>query len=403
DKRVFILGLGNLGKLYATCLAQLSRPPPITLVVHRRSLLEQWAANPGIEMTRHGTTHRFEADLDLEWWTTQRPTIGPVREAGVRVDGGDPCGGGHIANLIVATKAAQALPEVDKLRRYLDASSSILFVQNGMSRLWPPHGPTYCAWRWPDGNHPTFLHGITTHGVYTEGPFKSVHAAPADVVIGTVCPRTQHHHQEDTSSDDDGASHLIKLITNAPHLAGRSVSRRELWVLQLEKLVVNTIINPLTALLRVRNGELFTFAGQPSTKDTRMIAKIMDKLLVETSACLQALIQHESSHEILVTHQDSSSSSSSLQIRALLDRFSVPKLHELLYTVGAKVKYNKSSMLQDVEAGKPTEVREFNGWLVDTGAVVLGEEASQQQLAGHRLLIELVEKGAVLSEEALGK
>lgn len=353
-------------------------------------------------MKRHGITHRLASDLDLEWWTPERPTTGPVREAGACVDSGGQSEGGHIANLIVATKAAQALPEVDKLRRYLDASSSVLFVQNGMSRLWPPHGPAYCAWRWPDGNHPTFLHGITKHGVYTEGPFKSVHAALADVVIGTVCQGIQHN-QRDAVNDDNGASRLTRLIVAAPHLAGRAASRQELWVLQLEKLVINAIINPLTALLRVRNGGLFAFAAQPPIENKKIMAKVIDKLLAEISTVLQALVQHESSREILVPPHNSPFSSSLPQIQALVDRFSVPKLREMLYTIGAKVQLNKSSMLQDVEAGKPTEIREFNGWLVDTAAAVLGEEASMQQLTGHQKLIELVEKGIILDEQALGK
>lgn len=362
--RIYILGLGNLGRLYATCLSQLSKPPPITLVVHKRSALEHWASDPGIEMTRYGHLERL-SNFEIEWWTDEKPALGPAREVAM---------GGQIRNLVVATKAPDAISEVDRLRRYLDSSSTVVFVQNGMNRLWPPQGATYTAHRFPDDTHPNFLHGVTMHGVFSEGPFKSVHAAPADVVIGPVLPSKKHR---------DAAEFITKLVTTAPHLAGRSVSRSELWILQLEKLLINTIINPLTALLRVRNGELF--ADQDGE-----IVKVMDQLLRETSDVLHSLVQHESSREIL---QDSD-----IPVDELIRRLSTPTLRSMLWRVGEKVKFNKSSMFQDVEAGKQTEVREFNGWLVET-AEMLNQGLHADS---HKMLIELVEQGTRLDKAELG-
>lgn len=357
--------MGNLGRLYATCLSQLSDPPPITLVVHRRSLLEHWASDPGIELTRYGHLERL-SNFDMEWWTDERPTAGPVREVG---------NGASISNLVVATKAADAIPQVDRLRRYLDDSSSVMFVQNGMNRLWPPYGATYNAHRYPGGSHPNFLHGVTMHGVFSEGTFKSVHAAPADVVIGPVCPSDRR---------PGAAGYLTKLVTTAPHLAGRAVSRPELWVLQLEKLVINIVINPLTAVLRVRNGELFA--------DPNGVAiKVMDTLLEETSNVLQALVRHESSREIL--------GGGSRPLDDLIRRLSAPNLRAMLHRVGEKVKYNKSSMFQDVEAGKQTEIRDFNGWLVETADFL----DQGLDVRSHKILMGLVQQGAKLDKAELGE
>lgn len=361
--RVYILGPGNLGRLYATCLSQLSNPPPITLVVHRRNLLEHWASQPGIEMTRYGHLERL-SNFNIEWWTDEKPTVGPVEEVAQ---------GGHIRNLIVATKAPDAMSEVDKLRRYLDSSSTVVFVQNGMNRLWPPQGALYSAHRYPGGTHPNFLHGVTLHGVFSEGPFKSVHAAPADVVVGVVLSSERHA---------DAAKYLTKLVTTAPHLAGRAVSSFELWILQLEKLVINMIINPLTAILRVKNGELFAHQDDD-------VAKIMDQLLKETSNALQALIQHESSRELL--------KNSDIPLNVLLQRLSAPTLRDMLWRVGEKVKFNKSSMLQDVEAGKQTEIRDFNGWLVETAELL----DQGLDVDSHKILIKLVERGTRLDKAEL--
>lgn len=362
--RVYVLGLGNLGRLYATCLSQLSNPPPITLIVHRRSLLEHWASHPGIEMTRYGHLERL-SNFDIEWWTDEKPTVGPVQEVAQ---------GGQIRNLIVATKAPDAISEVDRLRRYLECSSTVAFVQNGMNRLWPPQGALYSAHRYPAGNHPNFLHGVTMHGVFSEGPFQSVHAAPADVVIGPVLSNEKHA---------DAAEYLTKLITTAPHLAGRAVPASELWILQLEKLVINLIINPLTAILRVRNGELFV-------DQDGEIVEVMDKLLKETSDVLHALVQHESSREIL--------KDSNIPIDSIIRRLAAPTLRDMLWRVSEKVKFNKSSMFQDVQAGKQTEIREFNGWLVETAELL----DQGLDVSTHKLVIELVERGTRLDKAELG-
>lgn len=365
ERRVFILGVGNLGRLYAACLAQLSSPPPITLVVHRRSLLEHWAYNPGIEITRHGVMERL-SNLDIEWWTDEMPSMGPVREI---------AHGGRISNLIVATKAPDAIPQADSLRRYFDTLSTVVFVQNGVNRLWPPYGEAYNAHRYPGSSHPNWLHGITMHGVYSEGLFSSVHAAPADVVIGSVCPNQKELEK---------LNYLTGLITKAPHLAGRAVSRSQLWILQLEKLVINMIINPLTAVLRVKNGELF--AGPDGE-----VAKVMDVLLKETSDVLQALLRHERSIEILRNDE--------MPQEALVQRFSEPNLRQMLYRVGEKVKHNKSSMFQDMESGKQTEIREFNGWLVETAKSL----DQSLDVSSHSALIDLVEQRVKLDEPELGR
>lgn len=364
ERRIYVLGVGNLGRLYAACLAQLSNPPPITLVVNRRSLLEHWATDPGIEITRYGIPERV-SNLDIEWWTADKPSIGPVREI---------ADGDQLGNLIVATKAQDAMPQLDSLRRYLGSSSTVLFVQNGVNRLWPPHGSAYNDHRYPGGQHPNWLHGVTMHGVYSEGIFKSVHAAPADITIGPVCPSDKHPEK---------ASHLTEMITRAPHLAARAVSRPQLWILQLEKLVINSIINPLSAILRVKNGELF------ADKDGDVV-KIMDALLNETSNVLQALVRHESTTQILQGDEASE--------EALLQRFSATRLRELLHQVGEKVKHNRSSMLQDTEAGKQTEIGEFNGWLVETAEML----DQGLDVSSHKIVIDLVRKRVKLDKDQLG-
>jgi len=370
-QRIYILGLGNLGRLFATSLAKLPVRPRITLVVHRMGLLEQWQANPGVEMTRSGVAD-IDAEFDIEMWSDEPPSLGPTREV---------LNGRTIPNLIVTTKAPDALPQVDKLRRYLGPESAVVFAQNGMSKFWPPYGSVYSAARFPPGKHPNWLTCVVTHGVTSIGPFRSVHASPADMTLGIVLP-----NESATGSSD----YLVQQILNAPYLAARQVPRSELFVLQLEKLVVNAVINPLTALLRCKNGDLFSEPGGD-------VAKLMDTLLREASGVLQRLVQHDSVREVLPAgHPGSLEAQVSAQ--GLVERFSFTRLREMVYRVGDKVRDNTSSMLQDVRAGKPTEIREFNGWLVDTSRYL----DSRLDVTSLQAMVDLVEGGVVLEKSRLG-
>lgn len=366
EGRIYILGIGNMGRLFASYLAKCENPPPITLVVHRKELLSQWERGDGIEFTRSDMVEKNK-NFGIEWWTDTAPEHGPVREV---------ANSDKVQNLIIATKASLALTEADRLRRYLNERSTVAFAQNGMSKLWPPHGPAYASHRYPAGLAPNFLALITTHGIISQAPFKSIHASYADVAAGPVL-LNQHYPQ--------GADYLLSKVATAPYLEGRSVPRADLWVLQLEKLVVNSTINPLTAILRCHNGVLFS--------GDETLSRVMDRLLDESSNVLRAIVNHESSAEII----NSCPNPSSLR-QQLTERFAQPRLRAMLHGVGAKVKENASSMLQDVWAGKQTEIRDFNGWLVDMAAFLdAGIDVSL-----HQGLIDLVESGTVLSAEELG-
>ncbi|RYO96322.1 hypothetical protein DL765_011617 [Monosporascus sp. GIB2] len=315
-RRIYVLGIGNLGRLFASSLAKQARRPPITLVVHRKELLEQWAANPGIEMVRLGESEKL-TEFDIEWWTDQKPLVGSVKE---------PAFGSRITHLIISTKASDCMTQVDKLRRYLDGASTIAFVQN----------------------------------------------------VGPVMV------------NDRGASeadYLLKQIVAAPGLAGRQITRRELWVAQLEKLVVNSIINPLTTILRCKNGDVFI-------EQDDSLPAVINSLVDEASLLLRALVLDPSTNDILREGKGAPLQTTRAE---LLERFSSSRLRVMLYEVAAKVSENTSSMLQDARAGRETEINEFNGWLLEMAKYLnLGPA-----LPTHEKLISLVKTKVTLKRNEL--
>ncbi|KAK2732278.1 putative 2-dehydropantoate 2-reductase [Colletotrichum kahawae] len=375
DSRIYILGVGNLGVLFAASLASLPKPPDITLVLHRKELLLSWQQEPGLEITRGGVLHKHSG-FNVELWSEEPPPGRQPREV---------ANGQNIRNLVVTTKAAQALPEVDRVRRYLNGDSTVAFVQNGMCKMWPPHGTTYNSERYSQdqSHHPNWLACVTTHGVTSAGRFRSVHASEADVKVGPVLSSTK---------SPESATYLSDALVRAPHLNGTSVARHDLWILQLEKLVVNSIINPLTAILRCKNGKLFAEEGN-------IIAQLMDRLLYEAGGVLRALVADSIATSILqaTSNGDHVSRDKTVPPEDLLNRFSHARLKEMLYEVGHKVRENTSSMLQDVRAGKQTEIDEFNGWLVETAAYLGGN----LDVTSHKILIDLVKKGAILDTDSL--
>ncbi|KAI0804150.1 ketoisovalerate reductase [Xylaria sp. FL0064] len=385
NRRIYILGVGNIGSLYAMCLSKLANRPPITLVVHRKEFLYHWVANPGIELTRHGRVDRSTA-FDIEWWTDVAAPP-PLSLSPCRAPVAEVAAGGNIGNLIIATKASDAVPQVDRVRRYLGSESTVAFAQNGMCKLWPPVGDAYVRARFPEGTSPNWIACVTTHGVTSQGPLRSTHASPANALVGPVMAG---------GAGGEQMRYLMRLIAEAPDLDAREVSRKELWVAQLEKLVVNAIINPLTAVLRCKNGDLFLARSDG-------IPVVIDRLLSEASKVLRALILDSRSDEILLSGlmdkgaaaaaEDSTSRSLKAARKKLLKRFSFARLRTMVLEVGEKVGANTSSMLQDVNAGKPTEIDDFNGWLVET-AKLLGKELS---LPTHEKLIILVKDKAKLT------
>lgn len=337
DRRIYILGVGNIGRLYASCLSKIPNPPPITLVVHRKEQLAQWKESEGIEITRAGVTEKIK-NFDIEYWSDTPLDSGHAREI---------ANAGNIKNLIIATKASAAYSELYRVRRYLNPTSTVAFAQNGMSKFWPPSSEIlvkdFFARAVNDrGKPPNILACVTTHGVTSLGPFKSNHASIADVKFGPVLLGTQGHK----------ADYLIETLVKAPQLNSQLVSTEDLWILQLEKLVVNSVINPITAISRVKNGDLFV-------NKEGVLAKAIDRLLREASEVIQCLHTETRQDQIAVDNSTPYSSP------PLEERFSVESLREMLWEVGHKVKDNTSSMLQDMRVNRPTEVNAFNGWFVD--------------------------------------
>lgn len=333
DSRIHILGVGNIGRLFAHALTKEKNPPPISLLFHRASLLKEWdEAGKAIKLTVDGTPE-CSGGLDVE----VIPSTGNHQ-------------GDIIKNLIVTTKTINTIPALASIKDRLSSESTILFAQNGMGTIEEVTKEVF-----PEkSTRPNYLACVTNHGIYSQGPFRSVFAGRASMNIGRV-------------NDSKATQYLIDQITQASLLSATAASPSELLQLQIEKLVCNAMINPLTVIFNCQNGELFTRGP---------IVKLMRALLMEASQVIQSLPE---------LRDDPSNAS----------RFSLQNLDVRVIELAAKTGKNTSSMLQDFRAGRKTEIDYINGYIVKRGGDV-GVDCEN-----NAILVDMVRSGIVIGTDEI--
>ncbi|CAD5261873.1 MULTISPECIES: ketopantoate reductase family protein [Halomonadaceae] len=209
----------------------------------------------------------------------------------------------------ITTKAMSAEAALESVADSLSPITPLVLWQNGflaqprITQTWP--GPVLCA--------------TTTEGAYLTGDDGVVHAGHGHTFLGDL---NNHHGAL--------AEELAQALTQAG-LAATKVSdiRQRLW----QKLAVNAAINPLVALNSVRNGELRgeAYAG-------RMVAVVK-----EVAAIMLA--------EGIAPPNDGNGEDEWLA---------------LVWQVVENTANNKASMLQDVEAKRPTERGAILGPLIES-------------------------------------
>lgn len=392
----------------------IAKPPPISLIFHRYKLLEVWEkSNKEITLETDGfKVARSGFDVEL--------AVPKSREHGVEVREGmlepeavnmrphevaqqlreDAAGdmetfkpdegslpGDYaesdelIHNLIVTVKAGFTISALSAVRHRLTPESTVCFLQNGMGIIDDVNAALF-----PDpATRPHYIQGIVSHGVNSppgNDPFFAIHAGHGTIALG-ILPREETHQAASPSlesKDDDTASrpktvlfapssrYLLRTLTRTPVLSAIGLPPNELLQQQLEKLAVNSIINPLTVLLDSRNGSiLYNYA----------LTRTLRLLLAETSLVLRSLPE----------------------LKALPNtsqRFSPERLETLVVSVAYKTRDNISSTLADVRAGRMTEIKWINGYIVRRG-----EELGIQCVCNYMMMQTVLGKYAMIKRELL--
>ena len=233
--------------------------------------------------------------------------------------------GGQITHLLVCTKAYDIADAVAGVAQRLGPDTPILLAANGMGYL-----------EWFDSHlpHNPVYCCLSTEGAYPIEPLHIRHAGRGSNLIGSPAGLAAPQWLEDwlaSSLDVSWEEHIQEA--------------------QWHKLAINCAINPLTALHRCRNGEL---ARNDALKVH--VRQLCDEISAVSTA-------------------------------AGFTR-TAATIHEDVANVIDNTADNRSSMLQDVMAGRSTEIAFITGYLLSTAARV-GVDAPLHR----RLLREVTDPG----------
>ncbi|ESZ93282.1 hypothetical protein SBOR_6320 [Sclerotinia borealis F-4128] len=309
---IHILGVGNIGKLCAHSLATKPQPPPLTLLLHRPQLFHMRKhKETKIGIYYEGAWHEeghYDTELIFSRVTGhQNPSK-------------------TISNLIVTTKAHKIVEALSSIKFRLTATSTVLFIHNGMGVIEDVNKFVF-----PDAqDRPHYLFGIASHGVYRSSPFAAVLAGHGNVTIG---------NPEIDKEKSPASSYLLQQVVDSELLQASEVPWDEFRLLQLQKLAVNAVINPLTALHDCINGKIV------QSLILADMGNIFDDLVSEISRVFCSLPELEA-------------------ISGLKERFSTETLRNIVLDVASVTASNRSSMLQDISNGRKTEIQSINGYIV---------------------------------------
>jgi len=385
--RLHILGLGPIGTLVAHHIRlSLPREHKITLIHKSKRLASRERFNGGLirienngivtsstgydsevfdeeELAKRGTKSKRELlGYTLNMPEEPRKPVEPLQQ---------------IESLIITTKAQSTLPAITRLLPRLSADSTIVLLQNGLGvyeRL------IQHVFRNPE-TRPQFILASNTHGAWLKNYSQVVHTGIGDIEFGIipdprnrdfeaslkderVPARNRRLEINDITHPSDLYFHryrslrlTVAALSAAEALSSKWRPIREVQVAMRQKLVVNAVINPLTALMGCRNGDIFTRNGS---------GRIAKTICTEASAAYACELQ-SLTHSMLKSFGDMDNQGQ-VPIGRLSPALQADALEKECLRVAKLTKGNISSMLTDIRQGRRTEIDYINGYLLRLGA-----------------------------------
>ncbi|KAF8479288.1 ketopantoate reductase PanE/ApbA C terminal-domain-containing protein [Russula ochroleuca] len=278
-----------------------------------------------------------------------------------------------IDSLIVTVKAYAAVDSVKALVPRLSPNSTVVLLHNGMGvyeRLVDK------VFRNPE-QRPHFIVAVNDHGAWNKDYFHTVHAGVGAITFGLVADPRGRTFESTVADTDVPSQEQLQSLDNimSPQEGDKSPYRslrntvaalsglsglNAIWkpishveTAMKRKLVVNSAVNPLTALLGCRNGELLESAEA---------GKLINRICSEAAGAFAMQAQEERScgdkDKQVRIQTGLSRVPPGLTARALEEEC----LRVLKITAG-----NISSMLSDVQSGSHTEIDYMNGYLTGLG------------------------------------
>ncbi len=227
---------------------------------------------------------------------------------------------GPFSKVLIPVKAFDIIAAVEQLLPHLAENAQLVLCHNGMgtiddvkAMLLPNQGLWFAS---------------TTQGAYKPSPLQVRHTGFGETILAPCNDAARSSSAAIANELTIALGPLQAVVDITPYL----------W----KKLAINCVINPLTALLQVRNGELLKPQYQQQ----------INQLLTEFVSIADANGQ----------------------------QFSVSELQQLLQKVQQTTAQNYSSMQQDVANQRRTELAAITGFLLQQAAAFQIVVPAQQQL-----------------------
>ena len=367
------MGMGSIGTFVAHSLRCLPNPPPLSLTMHKPEMYDDFKKKRRVVRLINNKTQindeQTEYDVDLaetdpDTGYTYWRHISHEKSKEDRTPGHPPTedeilpsGEVYMHAVIVTVKSKDTVAALRSVKHRLNSLSTVCLVQNGMGQIDQLNREVFTD----PSTRPTYMLGIISHGVHLASNFIAIHAGFGTVALGIVrdldkfpLPPKSPQASPSTLSPSDrsryyptdmdlysnlSSRYLLRTLTRSPILACAAFPYLDLLQLQLEKLAINCILNPITALLNIPNGGVLY---------NHPLSRVQRLLMAEISLVLRSLPEFESVPNVRM-------------------RFSPERLETLYTSVSAKTAENSSSMREDVRKGRSTEIEYINGYIVKRG------------------------------------
>jgi 2-dehydropantoate 2-reductase len=279
-----------------------------------------------------------------------------------------------IESLIVAIKAYTVVDALKVLAPRLTANSTIVLLHNGMGvyeRL------VDTIFRNPE-LRPRFIVASIDHGAWNTDFFHTIHAGVGSISFGIVGDPGGRNFEDSGEEKDvpvqervlsldrimspqEGHDSPYRTLRDTVAALSNLSELNAVWkpishveIAMKRKLVVNSVINPLTALLGCRNGDLLE-----SLESMKIIRRICHE-------AAQAFAMQTQQDEGLSNDREKRARIQS-RLSRLPSALTAEALEEECLRVIRLTAGNISSMLTDVRAGSYTEIDYMNGYLMGLG------------------------------------
>ncbi|KAH7381758.1 ketopantoate reductase PanE/ApbA C terminal-domain-containing protein [Cadophora sp. MPI-SDFR-AT-0126] len=372
NRTIHVLGLGAAGKYIAHSLASLPFAPPITLLMHRPLMMQQWHdEGAAIHVIRGGeikTQSNFHIESSAHFIREdprQRfPGFGPKLEHSSEPPNYP------IDALIVTTEAYRTVSALMAIRHRLGRGSAIFILNNGLGLAERLNEKVF-----PDSNtRPTYILGNMSHKLEsTERHFTLIERNPGRLECSKFpqVSMTRKASYAPTLTRKDfswtaPASYLVGTLARTPEFRTVTLGHKSFYQSQFQNLAAGAVIGPLSVAFDCTN-DLLLYNYSAS--------QAMKLLLREISLVIRSLPELQS-------------------LPDLNETFGVKRLEAIIVSKLAKSGRNLSAMLQSTRAGNRTNIDYYNGY-IERRAKEVGIDTPRNQM----MLLLVKGKSAAKSRE----